>query len=209
MVKLMQCIRIYKSSVDDVELCINIKCDGFQDEETYAMYDAMTARELFRKAGVSAKLYRDFLQPILLVTLFAPGEQLSGISLCNFVLLYAMILDTQTLCCIASLMRYLLTDSFIVCKYLTAAAALGALYYYVLAHQADFDVCWCKGSIAEVIFKPWLELIMSQGCRVLGNNRVVDVIHEVESNKITGIVASKSCGTYLFSNRFLIFPQIM
>lgn len=39
----------------------------------------MTARELFRKAGVSAKLYRDFLQPILLVTLFAPGEQLSGI----------------------------------------------------------------------------------------------------------------------------------
>ena len=38
----------------------------------------MTARELFRKAGVSAKLYRDFLQPILLVTLFAPGEQLSG-----------------------------------------------------------------------------------------------------------------------------------
>jgi uncharacterized protein with NAD-binding domain and iron-sulfur cluster len=50
----------------------------FQDEETYARYDAMTARELFRKAGVSAKLYREFLQPILLVTLFAPGEQLSG-----------------------------------------------------------------------------------------------------------------------------------
>lgn len=38
----------------------------------------MTARELFREAGVSAKLYRDFLEPILLVTLFAPGERLSG-----------------------------------------------------------------------------------------------------------------------------------
>lgn len=124
----------------------------FQDEETYARYDAMTARELFRKAGVSAKLYSEFLQPILLVTLFAPGEQLS------------------------------------------AAAALGALYYYVLAHQADFDVCWCKGSVAEAIFKPWLEQMNSQGCRVLGNNRVVDVIHDDESNKITGIVAMDGSG---------------
>lgn len=79
----------------------------------------------------------------------------------------------------------------VVCEYSSAAAALGALYYYVLAHQADFDVCWCKGSVAEVIFKPWLELIKSQGCRVLGSNRVVDVVHEAESNKITGIVASK------------------
>uniref|UniRef100_A0A7I4C4P7 Amine oxidase domain-containing protein n=1 Tax=Physcomitrium patens TaxID=3218 RepID=A0A7I4C4P7_PHYPA len=122
------------------------------DEETYAKYDAMTARELFRKAGVSAKLYRDFLQPILLVTLFAPGEQLS------------------------------------------AAAALGALYYYVLAHQADFDVCWCKGSVAEAIFKPWLDTLNSQGCRMLGNNRVVDVIYEEESNKITGIIAMDGSG---------------
>lgn len=84
--------------------------------------------------------------------------------------------------------------------WISAAAALGALYYYVLAHQADFDVCWpCKGSVAEVIFKPWLELINSQGCRVLGNNRVVDVIHDDESNKITGIVASKSDGIHLWS----------
>lgn len=49
-----------------------------QDDEAYAHYDAMTARELFRSAGVSARLYREFLEPILLVTLFAPGEQLSG-----------------------------------------------------------------------------------------------------------------------------------
>ena len=81
-----------------------------------------------------------------------------------------------------------------------AAAALGALYYYVLAHQADFDVCWCKGSVAEVIFKPWLELMNSQGCRVLGNNRVVDVILDDGSNKIRGIVASKyTYDTHLLS----------
>lgn len=49
-----------------------------QDDEAYARYDRMTARELFRSAGVSARLYKEFLEPILLVTLFAPGEQLSG-----------------------------------------------------------------------------------------------------------------------------------
>jgi len=51
-----------------------------------------------RSAGVSARLYNEFLDPMLLAILFAPGTQLS------------------------------------------AAAALDALYYFVLAHQADFDV---------------------------------------------------------------------
>ena len=31
-----------------------------------------------RSAGVSARLYREFLEPILLVTLFAPGHKLSA-----------------------------------------------------------------------------------------------------------------------------------
>lgn len=72
-----------------------------------------------------------------------------------------------------------------------AAAALGALYYYVLAHQADFDVCWCKGSVAEVIFKPWLKDIEARGGSVLGGNRVTDVIYDEERNRISGIVAGK------------------
>jgi uncharacterized protein with NAD-binding domain and iron-sulfur cluster len=73
-----------------------------------------------------------------------------------------------------------------------AAAALGALYYYVLAHQADFDVCWCKGSVAEVIFKPWLKDIEARGGSVLGSNRVTDVIYDEERNRISGIVAGKA-----------------
>jgi hypothetical protein len=46
--------------------------------QTYKRYDALTARELFRSAGVSRKLYEGFLAPMLLVTLFAPPENLSG-----------------------------------------------------------------------------------------------------------------------------------
>ena len=79
---------------------------------TYARYDRMTARELFRQFGVSQRLYDSFLKPLLLVGLFAPPEELSA----------AVVLDT--------------------------------FYFYALAHQADFDVCWCKGSVAERIFQP-------------------------------------------------------
>eukprot|EP00250_Pteridium_aquilinum_P015495 c22616_g1_i1 orf=284-1363(-) len=111
----------------------------------------MTARELFRKAGVSAKLYRDFLKPMLLVTLFAPPEQLSG------------------------------------------AAALGALYFYVLAHQQDFDVRWCKGSIAERIFKPWLLAIEKLGGRVLGGKRVQNVVCD-DNSKVSAVTAMNTSG---------------
>lgn len=43
---------------------------------------------------------------------------------------------------------------------------------YVLAHQDDFDVRWCKGTIAEEIFQPWVSAIRNAGGRVLGARRV-------------------------------------
>ncbi|CAN0459317.1 unnamed protein product, partial [Ascophyllum nodosum] len=67
-------------------------------------YDKYTARELFRMMGCSERLYREAFEPMLLVGLFAPGEQCS------------------------------------------AAGALGMLYFFILAHQADFDVKWCRGT---------------------------------------------------------------
>ena len=36
-------------------------------------YDRMSARELFRRVGVSERLYTDAFEPMLLVGLFAPG----------------------------------------------------------------------------------------------------------------------------------------
>ena len=44
-----------------------------------------------------------------------------------------------------------------------------------LAHQADFDVCWCKGSVAERIFTPLTQRIESQGAKILGGRFVTDV----------------------------------
>jgi uncharacterized protein with NAD-binding domain and iron-sulfur cluster len=108
--------------------------DFDNSEAAWKHYDALTARELFKTFGVSARLYKEAFEPMLLVGLFAPGEQCS------------------------------------------AAAALGMLYYFILAHQPDFDVVWCRGTVGEQIFRPWVEKIEQAGGQVLTHRRVTDFV---------------------------------
>jgi uncharacterized protein with NAD-binding domain and iron-sulfur cluster len=115
--------------------------------DAWQRYDKITARELFRQYGVSERLYRESFEPMLLVGLFAPGEQCS------------------------------------------AAAALGMLYYFILAHQPNFDVVWCRGTVGEKIFQPWIDKITELGGKVLTNKRVTDIIIDKEGNA-TGVVCS-------------------
>ncbi len=107
--------------------------DFDNSDEAWKRYDNMTARELFKQYGVSERLYKESFEPMLLVGLFAPGEQCS------------------------------------------AAAALGMLYYFILAHQPDFDVRWCRGTVGEMIFRPWVKKIEKTGGKILANHRVTDV----------------------------------
>lgn len=46
--------------------------------DDWARYDNMTARELFAAHGVSRRLYKEAFEPMLLVGLFAPGEECSA-----------------------------------------------------------------------------------------------------------------------------------
>ncbi|MBD2338326.1 FAD-dependent oxidoreductase [Calothrix sp. FACHB-156] len=126
--------------------------------EAWRRYDFVTARELFKDFGVSARLYKEAFEPMLLVGLFAPGEQCS------------------------------------------AAATLGMLYFFILAHQADFDVVWCRGTVGEKIFRPWVELIEKSGATVLSQKRVTDVIVD-SNNRATGVV----CGDEVFDADAVIF----
>ena len=121
-------------------------------------YDHLTARELFKTFGVSARLYKEAFEPMLLVGLFAPGEQCS------------------------------------------AAATLGMLYYFILAHQPDFDVVWCRGTVGEKIFRPWVKRIEKLGGKVLANQRVTDVITD-SHNRATGVV----CGDRIFDTDAVVF----
>ncbi len=121
--------------------------DFDNSDQAWQRYDKVTARELFKQFGVSARLYKDSFEPMLLVGLFAPGEQCS------------------------------------------AAAALGMLYYFILAHQPDFDVVWCRGTVGEMIFKPWVERIRQAGGKVLTNKRVNDILLN-SSGKAKGVVCT-------------------
>lgn len=122
--------------------------DFDNSDEAWRRYDSVTARELFKQFGVSARLYRESFEPMLLVGLFAPGEQCS------------------------------------------AAAALGMLYYFILAHQPNFDVVWCRGTVGEQIFRPWLEQIEQAGGKVFTQRRVTDVQFD-ESGAATAVVCSE------------------
>ncbi len=125
--------------------------DFDNSHQAWQRYDKMTARELFKQYGVTERLYKESFEPMLLVGLFAPGEQCS------------------------------------------AAAALGMLYYFILAHQPDFDVVWCRGTIGEKIFKPWIAKIEQAGGKVLTNKRVSDIVID-ESGRATGV----KCGTEFY-----------
>ena len=120
--------------------------------QAWQRYDKVTARELFKQFGVSARLYKEAFEPMLLVGLFAPGEQCS------------------------------------------AAAALGMLYYFILAHQPDFDVVWCRGTVGEKIFQPWIEQIERAGGKVLTNKRVTDIVLDNEG-KAQGVVCDREIFT--------------
>ncbi|MBF2017838.1 MAG: FAD-dependent oxidoreductase [Rivularia sp. T60_A2020_040] len=120
--------------------------DFDNSDAAWRRYDYVTARELFKQFGVSARLYHESFEPMLLVGLFAPGEQCS------------------------------------------AAATLGMLYYFILAHQPDFDVVWCRGTVGEKIFHPWVEKIEQAGAKVLANKRVTDLI--TDGNQVKSVVCN-------------------
>ena len=125
--------------------------DFDNSDQAWRRYDKVTARELFKQFGVSARLYKESFEPMLLVGLFAPGEQCS------------------------------------------AAAALGMLYYFILAHQPDFDVVWCRGTVGEKIFTPWVQRIEAAGGKVITNRRVDDFV--LEAGEVKGVV----CGDEVFA----------
>jgi uncharacterized protein with NAD-binding domain and iron-sulfur cluster len=132
--------------------------DFDNSDSAWRRYDGISARELFREYGASERLYREAFEPMLLVGLFAPGEQCS------------------------------------------AAAALGMLYYFILAHQNDFDVVWCRGTVGEMIFKPWCERMTQAGGRILTQRRVTDVRLN-EAGRVDAVI----CGDEVFETDAVIF----
>lgn len=73
---------------------------------------------------------------------------------------------------------------------ISAAAALSTLYYYVVAHQKNFDLVLCRGSVREKIFEPWKDLLRSRGCEFRKGRGVTDFFY----NEETGCISEVLCG---------------
>jgi uncharacterized protein with NAD-binding domain and iron-sulfur cluster len=74
------------------------------------------------------------------------------------------------------------------------------LYYFILAHQPDFDVVWCRGTVGEKIFRPWVEQIEQAGGKILPNRRVSDILLDSE-----GLAKAVVCGDEVFEADAVIF----
>lgn len=120
-------------------------------DETWRKFDKMTARELFKHYGCSERVYKEAFEPMLLVGLFAPGEQCS------------------------------------------AAGALGMLYFFILAHQADFDVVWPRGTVGSMIFAPLVQRIREQGGEIRTSTRLKDV--STENDRVVEILTAGPDGS--------------
>lgn len=83
-----------------------------------------------------------------------------------------------------------------VCIYLLSATT-GALYYFALAHQPDFDVRWCRGPIGDLIFKPLVQKLKTLGVNILGGRRVLDIVQQEQDKPYNSHSNSNSNGGFL------------
>ncbi|EIE25692.1 FAD/NAD(P)-binding domain-containing protein [Coccomyxa subellipsoidea C-169] len=80
----------------------------------------------------------------------------------------------------------LLVGLFAPAEELSAAAVLGTFYFYTLAHQNDFDVCWAKGSVSELIFDPLVRRIEAAGGNIVGGR----LVSGLQLDELTGDVSA-------------------
>ncbi|TXG64878.1 hypothetical protein EZV62_011872 [Acer yangbiense] len=73
----------------------------------------------------------------------------------------------------------------------SAAATLGILYYFILAHQKNFDLVWCQGTLKEKIFDPWMDSMRTRDCEFLDGRKVTDFVLNEETGCISEVVCGK------------------
>lgn len=66
---------------------------------------------------------------------------------------------------------------------------LETLYFYALAHQNNFDVCWPRRSITESIFQPMVARIRAAGGDVVGGQLVTDLVPGPDGRSIAAVAA--------------------
>jgi hypothetical protein len=71
---------------------------------------------------------------------------------------------------------------------LSAAAALSCFHVFALQAPGAFDVRWCRTSITEAIFNPWVARLKEMNCVDIRGSARVTSITENENNKYTVMI---------------------
>lgn len=62
--------------------------------------------------------------------------------------------------------------------------------FFVLVQQ-NFDVVWCRGTVEEKVFLPWLELMKIKGLKFHDNKMVTDFMVNEDTGCISGVVCGR------------------
>lgn len=74
--------------------------------------------------------------------------------------------------------------------YITLKEDLSVFHYCELV-QKDFDSVWCRGTVKEMIFEPWMNSLKKLGCKFLEGRRVTEFFLNEETNCISGVGCGK------------------
>lgn len=67
------------------------------------------------------------------------------------------------------------------------------LFRYCELVQKDFDSVWCRGTVKEMIFEPWMNSLKELGCKFLEGRRVTEFVLDEEKGCISGVICGKEC----------------
>lgn len=57
--------------------------------------------------------------------------------------------------------------------------------------QKDFDMVWCRGTVKEKIFEPWIDFMRTKGCEILEGRRVTDFSFTKETSCISEVICGR------------------
>jgi len=84
----------------------------------------------------------------------------------------------------------ILTGLFAPGMQVSAAAAMGMAYFFVLKSQGAFDVRWAKKNVGEAIFDPWVAQMAERGVELRAGARVAELVPAASGKAIEEIVLS-------------------
>lgn len=89
----------------------------------------------------------------------------------------------------------------------SAAAALSCFHVFALQCKGAFDVRWCRGSIADLIFRPWAQRLVRKGVQIRGSCRLTKL--QQQQPDPTGMISTTYFMLTVNENEEMTFDAVV